>query len=85
IEWIESPEVQKAITATTQLRKLAADGQPVPKEVFRQIKPVLDQMGGGFMEFNSLIALSELYSAIEGKQEKFTSYMRAGSDGVTSG
>lgn len=85
IEWIESPEVQKAITATTQLRKLAADRQPVPKEVFRQIKPVLDQMGGGFMEFNSLIALSELYSAIEGKQEKFTSYMRAGSDGVTSG
>ncbi|EOE2929749.1 hypothetical protein ACWX7F_002916 [Acinetobacter baumannii] len=85
IDWMESPEVQKAIAATTKLRTLSAEGKPIPKEVFRDIKPVLDQMGNGFMEFNSLIAMSELYSAIESKQDKFTSYMRAGSDGVTSG
>lgn len=85
VAWMEKPEVQAAINAVSKLRKLSADKQPVPKEVFRDIKPVLDKMGGGFMEFNSLIALSELYDAINEGGKEFTTYMRAGSDGVTSG
>lgn len=85
ISWMESPETQKAIEATSKLRQLAKDGEPVPKEVFQNIKPVLDQMGTGFMEFNSLVALSELYDAVNAGGKEFTTYMRAGSDGVTSG
>lgn len=86
IAWMERADVQEAINAVSELRRLSAEKQPVPKEVFRAIKPVLDEMESGFMAFNSLVAMSELYEAInEGKGAEFTTYMRAGSDGVTSG
>ncbi len=94
LEWYNKPEVQDAITATVELMDAAKNAKPIDKSVFTRMSYAingnpLDEkdkgMGMGIQSYNALVSLAEYQIAQKNKQTSVSTYLRAGSDGKTSG